>query len=197
MSWATFIKAHLGVIVGMHFFTVEVVTWLGLVRYHMRFAINVVSRKIEILGIAVNPGGPWMEQMARNLVDAIDGSLLGKRYLLLDRDPLCTEAFRRILDQGGVKTVRLPAHSPNLNAFAERFVLSIKSECLERLVPLGERHLRLAIAEYMRHYHLERNHQVLANALIYGSTQAVAGNGAVACRERLGGLLKFYHREAA
>jgi transposase InsO family protein len=99
--------------------------------------------------------------------------------------------------QAGVKTVRLPAHSPNLNAFAERFVLSIKIECLERLVPLGERHLRLAIAEYMRHYHLERNHQGLANALIYGGAQAVAGNGAVACRERLDGLLKFYHRETA
>ena len=91
----------------------------------------------------------------------------------------------------------MPAHSPNLNAFAERFVLSIKSECLERLVPLGESQLRLAIAEYMRHYHLERNHQGLENALIYGSTQAVAENGAVACRERLGGLLKYYHREAA
>jgi transposase InsO family protein len=197
MSWATFIKAHLGVVVGMDFFTVEAMTWLGLVRYHVLFAIDIASRKVEILGIAVNPGGPWMEQMARNLVDAIDGFLLGKRYLLLDRDPLYTQAFRRILDQAGVRTVRLPAHSPNLNAFAERFVLSIKSEYLDRLVPLGERHLRLAIAEYIRHYHLERNHQGLANALIDGDTQAVAENGAGACRERLGGLLKFYHREAA
>ena len=93
--------------------------------------------------------------------------------------------------------MRLPAHSPNLNAFAERFVLSIKSECLERLVPLGESHLRLAIAEYVEHYHLERNHQGPANVLIDGDTQAVAGNAAAACRERLGGLLKFYHREAA
>ena len=197
MSWATFIKAHLGVIVGMDFFTVEAMTWLGLVRYHVLFAIDIAIRKIEILGIAVNPGGPWMEQMARNLVDAIDGFLLGKRYLLLNRDPLYTQAFRRILDQAGVKTVRLPAHSPNLNAFAERFVLSIKSECLERLVPLGESHLRLAIAKYMRHYHFERNHQGLANALIGGGTQAVGRNGAITYRERLGGLLKFYHREAA
>jgi len=197
MSWSTFIKAHSGAIVGMDFFTVEAMTWLGLIRYHVLFAIDIASRKVEILGIAVNPGGPWMEQMARNLVDTIDGFLLGKRYLLLDRDPLYTQAFRRILDKAGVKTVRLPAHSPNLNAFAERFVLSIKSECLERLVPLGESHLRLAIAEYMRHYHLERNHQGLANALIDGGTQSVVGNGAVACRERLGGLLKFYHREAA
>ena len=197
MSWATFIKAHLGVIVGMDFFTVEAVTWLGLVRYHVLFAIDIATRKVEILGIAVNPGGHWMEQIARNLVDSLDGFLLGKRYLLLDRDPLYTQAFRRILDQAGVKTVRLPAHSPNLNAFAERFVLSIKSECLERLVPLGEKHLRLAITEYMRHYHLERNHQGLANALIDGESEDVVGNSAVACRERLGGLLKFYYREAA
>jgi transposase InsO family protein len=127
MSWATFIKAHLGAIVGMDFFTVEAVTWLGLVRYHVLFAIDIASRNVEILGIAVNPGGPWMEQVARNLVDALDGFLLGKRYLLLDRDPLYTQAFRQILDRAGIKTVRLSAHSPNLNAFAERFVLSIKS----------------------------------------------------------------------
>jgi putative transposase len=103
MSWATFIRAHLGVIVGMGFFTVEVVTWLGLVRYHVLFAIDVASRKVAILGIAANPGGSWMEQMARNLVDAVDGFLVGKRYVLIDRDPLYTEGFRRILGQGGVK----------------------------------------------------------------------------------------------
>jgi transposase InsO family protein len=165
MSWATFIKAHLGVLVGMDFFTVEAVTWLGLVRYHVLFAIDIASRKVEILGIAVNPGGPWMEQMARNLVDALDGFLLGKRYLLLDRDPLYTQAFRQILDQAGVKTVRLPAHSPNLNAFAERFVLSIRSECLDRIVPLGEAHLRRAVSEYVAHYHQERNHQGIENRL--------------------------------
>jgi transposase InsO family protein len=197
MSWATFIKAHLGVIVGMDFFAVEAMTWLGVVRYHVLFAIDIASRRVEVLGIAVKPGGPCMEQMARNLVDARDGFLLGKHYLLLDRHPLYTQAFRRTIDQAGIKTVRLPAHSPNLNAFAEQFVLSVKSECLERLVPLGERHLRLAIAEYVRHYHLERNHQGLANALIDSGTQATIGGGPVACRERLGGLLKFYHREAA
>jgi transposase InsO family protein len=138
-----------------------------------------------------------MEQTARNLVDAVDGFLVGKRYVLIDRDPLYTEAFRRILGQGGVKAVRLPARSPNLNAFAERFVLSIKSECLERMVPLGETHLRRAISEYMEHYHHERNHQGLGNALIDGNLQVAAGEGAVARRERLGGLLNFYLREAA
>jgi putative transposase len=123
--------------------------------------------------------------------------MLGKRFLLLDRDPLYTQAFRQILDQAGIKTVRLPAHSPNLNAFAERFVLSIKSECLDRIVPLGEAHLRRAICEYVAHYHHERNHQGLGNALVDGNLQDATGTGAVVCRERLGGLLNFYHREAA
>ena len=196
MSWATFIKAHLGVLVGMDFFTVEAVTWLGLVRYHVLFAIDIASRKVEILGIAANPGGAWMEQMARNLVDALDGFLLGKRYLLLDRDPLYTQAFRQILDQAGIKTVRLPAHSPNLNAFAERFVLSIKTECLDRLIPLGETHLRRAVLEYTKHYHDERNHQGLDNELIVPA-KAANGVGKVNRRERLGGILSFYYREAA
>jgi transposase InsO family protein len=196
MSWATFIKAHLGVIVGMDFFTVEAVTWLGLVRYHVLFAIDVASRKVAILGIATNPGGSWMEQMARNLVDAVDGFLVGKRYVLIDRDPLYTDGFRRILGQGGVRAVRLPARSPNLNAFAERFVLSIKTECLDRLVPLGEAHLRRAILEYTEHYHEERNHQGLDNELIVAD-EAGNGNGKVVRRERLGGLLSFYYREAA
>jgi len=160
-------------------------------------AIDIASRKVEILGMAANPGGPWMAQMARNLVDAVDGFLVGKRYVLIDRDPLYTEAFRRILGQGGVKEVRLPARSPNLNAFAERFVLSIKSECLERIVPLGETHLRRAISEYMEHYHHERNHQGLGNSLIDGNLRVAARTCAVARRERLGGLLNFYLREAA
>ena len=115
---------------------------------------------------------------------------------LVDRDPLYTEGFRRILGQGGVKAVRLPARSPNLNAFAERFVLSIKTECLDRLVPLGEAHLRRAILEYTEHYHEERNHQGLDNELIVPA-KATNGVGEVARRERLGGLLSYYCRKAA
>jgi putative transposase len=196
MPWAKFIKAHLGVLVGMDFFTVEAVTWLGLVRYHVLFAIDIATRKVEVLGTAVNPGGAWMEQIARNLVDAVDGFLLGKRYVLTDRDPLYTQGFREILKQGGVKVLRLPAKSPNLNAFAERFVLSIRTECLNRIVPLGEAHLRQAIGEFVQHYHHERNHQGLDNALIAAEGDQ-EGHGQVVRRDRLGGLLGFYHREAA
>jgi putative transposase len=197
MPWSKFIKAHLGAIVGMDFFTVEVMTLFGLVRFHVLFAIDIGSRTVEIAGIGRDPWGQWMVQMARNLVDAEDGFLRGKRYLIVDRDPLYTEAFRRILKGAGVKVVRLPARSPNLNAYAERFILSIKSECLGRMVLLGEWHLRWATSEYMKHYHRERNHQGLENALIDGVFQDTDGVGPVARRERLGGLLSFYYREAA
>jgi putative transposase len=196
MRWAKFIKAHLGVLVGMDFFTVEAVTWLGLLRYHVLFAIDIATSRVEILGMAVNPGGAWMEQIARNLVDAFDGFLLGKRYVLADRDPLHTEGFREILKDRGAKVLRLPAKSPNLNAFAERFVLSIRTECLNRIVPLGEAHLRRAITEFVQHYHCERNHQGIDNALIVAS-EVVNGTGRVVRRDRLGGLLGFYHRAAA
>src|SRR5258705_7960504 len=137
-----------------------------------------------------------MEQMARNLLDAVDGFLRGKRYLIVDRDPVYTREFREALERAGTTVVRLPPRSPNLNAFAERFVLSIRGECLDRIIPLGEGHLRRAVSEYVTHYHEERNHQGLGNALI-DSPAAVNDNGRVRRLPRLGGLLSYYHREAA
>ena len=196
-SWATFIKAHLGAIAGMDFFTVEVMTVMGLVRYHVLFVIDIGSRLVEVVGLARDPGGAWMKQMARNLLDANDGFLRGKRYLILDRDPLYTKEFRQMLREAGVKPLLLPARSPNLNAYSERFVLSIKSECLDRIIPLGEAHLRRAIREYLLHYHGERNHQGLGNVLLTGAPTPANTNDSVHRRERLGGLLNYYHRVAA
>jgi len=137
-----------------------------------------------------------MMQVGRNLTDAVDGFLLAKHYLIMDRDPLFTGAFRELLQDSGVKSVRLPAKSPDLNAFAERFVLSAKSECLDRMVLLGERHLRAALTDFVDHYHQERNHQGLDNELIE-PTADTAGAGPVKCRERQGGVLELYYREAA
>jgi transposase InsO family protein len=115
----------------------------------------------------------------------------------VDRDPLYTAKWRGTLKAAGVNVVRLPPRSPNLNAYAERFVLSIRRECLNRIVPLGERHLRAVIREYMEHYHRERNHQGLANRLIEPSAGPANNNGRVHRHERLGGLLNFYRRRAA
>ena len=148
-------------------------------------------------GISPQPHDDWMIQVARNLTDAEDGFLKDGFYLIHDRDPLFTIAFRTTLSSAGVRTVKLPAKSPNLNAHAERFVRSIKQECLGRIVPLGETHLRRAVREYVEHYHRERNHQGLENRLIIDAPSADTDAGAVQRRQRLGGLLNYYHREAA
>jgi transposase InsO family protein len=197
MPWKTFLKAHLGEIAATDFFTVEVLTLVGLVRYHVLFVIDIESRRVEIAGIVHNPHGDWMKQIARNLTDGFDGFLRGTRYLIHDRDPLFTKDFRDILQTTGVKCIKLPARSPDLNSFAERFVLSIKSESLDRIVPLGERHLRRAVTEFAEHYHFERNHQGIGNQLIMPPSMPVNENAPVQCRERLGGILKFYYRKAA
>ena len=196
-SWDTFLAAHWGAIAAADFLTVEVLTLGGLVRYHVFVVMDLMTRRVEIAGIHCEPTGAWMVQVARNLTDAEDGFLLGKRHLVLDRDPLYTAAFRKLLKGSGVKVLRLPARSPNLNAYLERFVLSIKSECLDRIVPLGEAHLRWAVMEYVQHYHAERPHQGLGGALIEEAGRVGLTEGAVRCRERVGGLLKFYYREAA
>jgi putative transposase len=195
MSWETFLKSHWGVIAATDFFNVEVLTSVGLIRCFVLFVIDLKTRRIKIAGIIPLPDGRWMKQVARNLTDTYDGFLIGSRYLIHDRDPLFTEEFRAILEAGEVRTVKLPPQSPDLNAYAERFVRSIKEECLSQIIPLGERHLRRAVTEYTEHYHFERNHQGLGNELI--ERQAGEAYGLVECRERLGGVLKYYYRRAA
>ena len=127
--------------------------------------------------------------------DAASGFLKDGRHLIVDRDPLYTAHFKAILASANVELLRLPARSPNLNAYAERFVGSIKSECLRYIVPIGERHLRAVVREYVEHYHHERNHQGLDNVIPLPLGQP--GKGAIRRHERLGGVLSHYRREAA
>jgi transposase InsO family protein len=174
-----------------------VITRSGLVRYFVLFVIDLKGRRVEIAGILPRPNGEWMSQMARNLTDCDEGFLNEARYLIHDRDRLFMQSFREILKSSGVETVKLPARSPNLNAYAERFVRSIKSECLAQIIPLGERHLRHAVKEYTEHYHVERNHQGLDNRLIEEPPGVVDMNSAVVRHERLGGVLNYYERRAA
>ena len=194
--WKTFLAAHWDGLAAADFFTVEVLTMRGLVRYVVFFVMKLKTRSGAIAGITHQPDEAWMTQIARNLTGADDGFLHRMQYVILDRDPLYTAGFRRLLRDSGVTPLVLPAWSPNLNAFAERFVESVKSECLDRLVLLGEEHLRMAVREFAYHYHEERPQQGLGNELIT-PPPTVAGTGPMKCRERLGGLLKFYYREAA
>jgi len=196
MPWKTFLAAHWDSLAAADFFTVEVLTMRGLVRYVVFFVMKLKTRRVAIAGITRQPDETWMTQVARNLTATGDGFLHGMQHIILDRDPLYTTAFRRLLRDSGVAPVVLPAWSPNLNAFAERFIESVKSECLDRMVLLGEGHLRAAVREFVHHYHEERPHQGLGNELI-APTTTVIGTGQMKCRERLGGLLKFYYREAA
>jgi hypothetical protein len=191
---------HSGMICACDFFSVEALGPFGTVRYMVFFVIELKSRAVEIAGIAVDPGEAWMNQVARNLTDPVDGFLRGAKYLIHDRDPLFTEGFVAILEAGGVKSVKIPAQSPNCNPYAERFVRTIKYECLNHFVIFGERHLRHLIKEFVEHYMTERFHQGIGGQLIrkqVGPTNDNGTDGRVACRSRLGGMLNYYYRDAA
>jgi transposase InsO family protein len=139
-----------------------------------------------------------MTQMARNAVDEESGYLRRHRYVLHDRDAKFCADFRETLAAGGVKCLRLPPRSPNLNAFAERWVRSVKQECLSHLILFGERSLRKALTQFQEHYHEERNHQGKNNVLLFpapGRLEPGRRRG-IRCRERLGGLLRYYSRAA-
>jgi putative transposase len=195
--WKTFLEAHWEGLAATDRFTVEVLTLTGLRRYFVLFVLELKTRRVKIAGIHHQPHGEWMEQMARNLTDAVDGFLRAKRHLIHDRDPLYTHAFLDILKSSGVQPIKLPPRSPNLNAHAERFVRSIKEECLSRVVLPGEGHLHLVVHEYVEHYHRERNHQGLDNQLLERAPPPENLAAEVHRRGRIGGLLNYYHREAA
>ena len=157
-------------------------TWSDFIRSHM-----------DMLAAA-----DWMTQMARNVTMADDGFLSSSRYLIHDRDSKFCESFQLTLDAVGIKTLELPARSPNLNSFAERWVRSAKTECLSKLILFGESSLRLALKQYVAHFHGERNHHGKGNLLLFPSSEQDRRAGSpIRCRQRLGELLRFYHREAA
>ena len=197
IPWSTFLKSHWDSIAAADFFTVEIWSCVGLTRYYVLFFIKLSSRRVHLAGVTEYPYAEWMNQVGRNVTDCFDGFLLDVRYLILDRDPLYAVAFRNLLKQAGVKMVRLPARSPNLNAYAERFVRTIKESCLDRMIIFGEASLRRAIKEFLVYYHHERNHQGLGNRLIDPTCKVGSLDGNVACRERLGGVLRYYFRKAA
>ena len=140
-TWREFLLAHWETMAAADFFTVEVWTRKGLQRYIIFFILELSRRRVQIAGIARQPDGLWMSQIARNLADGTDGFLRHTRFLLHDRDPLFTTEFEAILAASGVKGVPLPPRSPNLNAQAERFVRTIKESCLKRMILFGEESL--------------------------------------------------------
>src|SRR5919106_2420778 len=194
-SWRTFLRAHWGAIAGADFFTTEVWTAGGLTTYYTLFVLDLESRRVQVVGSTPNPDAAFMVQAGRRLTDAVDGFLAGHRVLICDRDGKWTDGFRGLLEESGVRVVLTPCQAPNANAHTERFVRSIREECLDRLILFGERCLTRALDQFTAHYHRERNHQGLGNRLIVPASRQLVG-ARVRCHERLGGLLRYYHRAA-
>ena len=189
---------HMEVLVATDFFTAEVWTLGGLVTYYVLFFLHLGSRKIHVAGVTPHPNAAWMVQVARNVTMEAWGCLSPGQYLIHDRDGKYCPAFQQLIDAAGVTRVPLPPRSPNLNAYAERRVRSIKEECLARLILFGEASLHHVLTQYVAHYHQERNHQGKGNVMLFPTERPKKGNnGTIQCHERLGGLLKYYDREAA
>src|SRR5712664_1815026 len=186
-TWAAFVRTHLALLAGTDFFTAEVLTLRGLVTSYVVFFIHLENRRVDIAGITVHPDARWMKQIARNATMDDCGALRDCRYLLHDRDTKFTRSFRAVIASGRVEPLALPAHSPNLNAYAERWVRSVKEECLSKVILFGERSLRRALSNYVEHFHAERNHQGKGNVLLFPRDTDRHREGPVQCRERLGG----------
>ena len=196
-TWKEFIRAHADLLAATDFFTTEVWTKAGLVTYYVLFFLDIATRRVHVAGMTANPDAAWMAQIARNVSMTGDGFLQPGQCLLHDRDSKFTGEFDAILRAAGVSAVKLPAQSPNLNAHAERWVESVKAECLSKVILFGEASLRRALDQYVAHYHAERNHQGKDNQILFPDPAVErARDGPIRCRVRLGGLLKYYYREA-
>ena len=197
ISWSTFLKAHWRGLAASDFFTVEVWSLKGLMTFYVLFVIDLPTRRISICRMTTQPDERWMLQMSRNLLDPDTGLLRDKKHLTVDRDTKYSAAFRLALEREGIGVIRLSPRSPNMNAYAERFVRSIKDECLSKLILIGPRMLRQSLREYAEHYHRERNHQGIGNRTILPLSVEEHPGGTVNSRHRLGGLLNYYYRAAA
>ena len=196
-TWRELLAAHGDVRAAADCFTVEGWTPRGLTRVTGLGLIHLASRRGQIAGISAEPDGPWVTQLMRHATDAEDGCLRHIRFLIHDRDPLFRPAVRDPLPPADVTPSRRPARAPNLNAYPERFVRTIKASCLERMVLIGEGSRRRAVRECVAHDHHERNHQGLDHRLILPLATAPPPRGRVQCRQRLGGMLHDDSRSAA
>ena len=195
-SWRSFLQAHWETLLAADFFTTEVLSWNGLITFYTFFVIELRSRLVHVCGTTMSPDANWMGQAARQLADAVDGFALGKTHLIIDRDTKYCESFRQVLQAAGVKIVLCPPRVPQCNAYSERFVRSIKEECLSQLIFLSEEHLQKTISLYVDHYRYRRNHQGIENKLIEPPA-FLPKVGRIRCQKQLGGMLNYYYREAA
>ncbi len=164
--WKTFLKAHAAAIVVTDFFTTEVRTARGLVTHYTLFVIHHATRVAEIVATTTSPNALYMAQVVKALTEPVDGVLCAKKFLVMDRDAIFSEDFRTALKAEGVRALRSPPSAPNCNAFAERFVGTVRPELTDRIIFVGTASFDRALREFGAHYIADRNHQSLENELI-------------------------------
>jgi len=196
-SWGTFLKAHWDSLAAIDFTTTEVWTQHGLVTFFVLVVMQLKTRRVEIAGVTASPDSAWVRQIARNLTDSQDGFLRNSTHVLMDRDTKFSPLREFLETCTEIEPVLLPPRSPNCNSYVERFMRSLKEETLDRMIFFSEASLRKALSEFEAHYHTERNHQGLDNDLIDPGGDIGKSAGIVECRERLGGLLRYYYHRAA
>jgi len=201
-KWAKFIKSTTHCLIATDFFTTTIWSGLKPISYYVLFFIDLKTRKITLGGITHSPNETWMVQIARNITSQI-GPQTNKTYLIRDRDKKFTKSFDQVFRSFNILPLKLPPQSPNLNAFAERWILSIKTECLQYILPLTENVVRYAVTEYIEHYNTERPHQGIDNVIPLPSPSPsqqennatlspIPKNSEIQKHSRLSGLLNSY-----
>jgi putative transposase len=192
-SWHKFLSQQAASMLACDFFTVET---LSLRRFYVLFFIELESRRVHLAGCTTNPTGAWVTQQARNL--SFTGLFEWVRFLIHDRDSKFSSAFDEVFRSEGIKVIHTPIRVPQANAYAERFIKTVRTECLDWLLIIGRRHLESVLRIYAAHYNRERPHRGLA-LLSPEATNAARppSGGAIKRRDRLGGLIHEYHRAAA
>jgi transposase InsO family protein len=195
MSWRQFLRTQAASVLAVDFFTVDTVL---LRRLYVLFAIEVATRRVHVLGVTPHPVGEWVAQQARNLVIGIGEDVAGFRLLIRDRDTKFTAAFDRVFAAEGIEVLRTPVRAPRANAYAERWVGTVRREVLDRMLIVGCQQLRFVLAEFADHYNVHRPHRSLGQVPPLGPSEpaVVVSAGMVVRRDRLGGLVHEYAQVA-
>jgi putative transposase len=193
-SWVTFLKAQAAGTLACDFFTVETIT---LTRLYVLFLVEVDRRRVHVLGITAHPTRSWVTQAARNLLFDLDDHLDRVRFLIRDRDIKFTAAFDAVFTSIGVRVLKIPPRAPRANAYAERWVRTVRAECLDWTLITGPRHLHRILSVYVEHYNTIRPHRAMElTPPLPGAPTPAPAHAQVVRRDLLGGLIHEYHHAA-
>jgi transposase InsO family protein len=192
-SWTEFLRAQAKAIIATDFFTIDSVL---LRRYYVLFVIEIDRRVVHLLGVTANPNEAWVTQATRNLASDLEDTGRRFRFLIRDRDTKFTHSFDSVFASIGVETIRTPIRCPQANAFAERWVRTVRQDCLDHLLIVSLAHLQSVLAEYGRHYNQARPHRGLDMATPVRREEDWRSSAAICCRDVLGGIIHEYHRAA-